>query len=435
MVRSGVLTLGAVLMLGAGGVQAQDLSALGAAVPSFAGVLPILPQNWSDLPVTFKASEAVGYNSNIINTPSQNQSGVLTRASPVGAFESISDYQMSTKAYIAGNQFFADGSLGFNRYLDRASLNTMHQAEDAGVDWIFTSKCNGRLIASRQVAPSEPGQQVGVNVQNIQSSTSFNETATCGVTGNYSASFNSGTTTSTNTATADQLNNSQEIFISAGISYTAADTNSLQLLASVTGTSYTSRGLASNSLGLSKDTTVNKLNLSYTKNFNPNLSMIASIGVAGVRDSTFTLSLPSGWDPQYSLSLNWSITPKITLSASVARAVTPPTSIVANLQQNESINVGVSYQLTSKMTLSASVSASRATSAAGSQSSSALLAQNSIFASQNSTSYGARANISYQITPFIGATLSCSYTKTVQNLTSIDTPTSIALLTVNYAPY
>lgn len=434
MVRSGALTLGAILMLGAGGVQAQDISALGDAVPSLAGVLPMLPRNWADLPVTLKASEGVGYDSNIINSSGLSQSGVLNRVSPVGAFESVSDFQMSTKANVGGDVFFADGSLGFNRYLDKAFLDTMHHAEDAGVNWIYTSRCRGQLIASQQTSPSEPGQQAAVNVQNTASTTAFNETADCGVTGNYSASFNSGRTTSTNTAPADALNNSQEVFVSAGITYTAADTNSLQFLASVTGTNFNNRGLVSNGLGLAREDTVDKLNLAYTKNFDPSLSMVASIGVAGSRESAFSLSLPSGWEPQYSLSLNWTVTPKINLNASVARVVTPPTAIVANLQQNESINAGVAYQLTSKVTLSASVNASRATNA-GSQPNSVLLVQNSILALQNSTSYGARANIAYQMTPFVGLSLSYSYTKTTSNGFSIEAPTSIALLTVNYSPF
>ena len=60
MFRGGALTLGAVLMLGgASGVEGQDLSAFDkAAAPSFVGVLPNLPQNWSDLPLQLKASEA-----------------------------------------------------------------------------------------------------------------------------------------------------------------------------------------------------------------------------------------------------------------------------------------------------------------------------------------------------------------------------------------
>src|SRR5271165_7019124 len=122
MVRGGALTLGAVLMLGvASGARAQDLSALGAAAqPSLAGVLPNLPQNWSDLPLQLSVSEAAGYNSNITNTPSHS---VISIRGPVGAFESTSNYGASTKWNVQGQQFFADGSFGFTRYLDEAYLN------------------------------------------------------------------------------------------------------------------------------------------------------------------------------------------------------------------------------------------------------------------------------------------------------------------------
>src|SRR5271166_6002234 len=192
MFRSGALTLGAVLILGGvSGVQGQDLSAFGAATaPSFVGVLPTLPQNWSDLPVQFKVSEAVGYNSNVLNTPTQASSvasNLFLGLHPIAAFESISDYGGSTKWYIGGDQFFADGSVGFSRYLNHANLNTIHNAVDFGVNWIYGSKCTGQLIASEQTAESVPGQQVSVNAINSVTTVALKETAKCAVTGNYAA--------------------------------------------------------------------------------------------------------------------------------------------------------------------------------------------------------------------------------------------------------
>ncbi len=213
------------------------------------GVLPNLPQNWSDLPIQFKVSQAVGYNSNVANTPSSS-TGVNLFGAPIGAFESVSNYQASTKWYIAGDQFFADGSFGFNRYLDHTNLNTTHNSADVGVNWIYTSKCSGRLIASEQTAEAEPGQQVSINVINSVTTVAFNETATCAIRGNYSAIFNSGTSSSSNSAAADKLNNFQSEFIAAGMNYTVSDTNSLQVLATITGTDYTNRPQTSNASGL-----------------------------------------------------------------------------------------------------------------------------------------------------------------------------------------
>jgi hypothetical protein len=432
MFRSGAFTLGAVLMLGAvSGVQGQDLSAFGAAAaPSFVGVLPNLPQNWSDLPLQFNVSQAVGYDSNLLNTPTQTgalASNLLTGLRPIAAFESISNYEASTKWYIGGDQFFADGSLGWNRYLNHTNFNTQHNSADFGVNWIYGSKCTGQLIASERTAESLPGQQVSVNAINSVTTVAFNETAKCGVTGNYAAIFNSGTTTSSNSAPTDQLNNFQSQFVAAGMTYTVSDTNSLQVLATVTGTNFTDRPVSTNTLGLFRKFTEDQINLSYNKQFDPYLSMVASIGVVGIREGGFTFAPATGFEPDYSLSVTWSATPKLSIIASLAHSVAPPTNIVANLQVSDAARVGVTYQFTPKVTLAAGVNIGYSTSSFTATTVN-LLAQ-----SQNERLYGAQATMTYAMTPFLEASLSYQFTKTVQ--AGRTTPTSVSLLTVKYAPY
>jgi hypothetical protein len=419
MIRGGALALGAILTLGAlGRAEAQDMPALGAAsVPSLVGALPDLPQNWADLPLQFRLSEEVEYSSNVLNTPTNSPI-----FHPLASFISISDYGASTKWNVAGDQLFADVDYGFYRYLKDAALNTAHHSLDAGVNWILTSTCNGRLIASESTVPSQPTQQVAVNQLNTLTNMGFNETAKCGVTGNWGFVFNSGTTTSTNTAAIDKINDFRNVFAAAGITYTVAETNTLQLLATVTGTDYTSRGALINQVGLLTKFTEHQVNLSYSRVINPNLSLIGSIGVVGVSNGNFNLGLPSGWEPQYSFSINWSITPKMALSASVARVVTPPTTLVSNLQLSESATVGLSYQLTPKVTLSTSASASRSSGFGG----------GAIAQTQNTYSFG--ANAGYTITPFLTGRLSYQYYR-VAYAGGLVTPTSLALLTVVYAPY
>jgi hypothetical protein len=435
MFRSAALTLGAILVLGASSVQAQDLWDLPGAglLPSFVGVLPTLPQNWSDLPATFKMSEGVGYNSNVSNLSSVNN---LARAPTIGAFESISNFSLSTRGFWQGQQFFADGSLGLNRYLNQTFLNTTSHALDAGVNWLLTTRCSGQLIASEQVSPSEPGQQVGFstvnNIVNTATTKSYNETARCGISGEYSAIFNSGTSSTSNSAPLDALNNSNDVFVSAGMSYTAPNTDSLQLLASITGSNFGSRqllGTLANVNGLAQKITDDKINLSFTKQFNPNLSMIASIGVVGIRDSFFALALPKGWLPQYTFSLSWAITPKFAFVGSVARVATPPTSVIANLQISESASIGFTYALTPKVTFATSASVSRDAGAFSSTTTTSVLG-----VSQSSTQYAARADLSYSMTPFLGATLSLQALRSVQ-AGGFVIPTDIALLTVSYAPH
>lgn len=430
MVRSGALTLGAFLSLGAfSSAEAQDASAFSAVSPtSLAGVLPYLPQNWSDLPVQFRASEAVGYNSNVSNTPFNNGFSLLG-SKPIGTFESISNYGASTKWDWGGQQFFADGSYGFSRYLNNADLNTPQNSADVGVNWVYSSRCAGKLIASEATALSEPGQQVGVNVINSVTTTNFNETSKCIVTGDYSAIFNVGTTTSTNSAAEDKFNDFQSAFVAAGMTYNVTQTDSLELLGTLTGTSYNQRGQLVNNVGLANKITEEDVNLTYTRNLNPNLSFIISVGIVGIRDGYFDFGWPSsGFEPQYALSVVWSITPKIDLLASIARAVAPPTSIISNLQQSKSVNLNLTYRFTPKVSLAAGVSASQSTGAFGQS------VAGAVAAAQSTTDYSLRMSASYAMTPFLQAVLSYQYTKELQSGIVV-TPTSIALLTVNYAPH
>jgi hypothetical protein len=433
MVRGGALTLAAVVTLGiASGARGQDMPSWGLSPPSFSGVFPSLPQNWADLPVQFKISESVGYNSNIENTPNVSGINSLIIGHPIAAFESISTFGASTKAYWGSQQFFLDGSIGMYRYLDHASLDRLHSSFDAGVNWIYTSRCSGTLVASELSTPSPQGQQVAFNVLNTITTESLKETGTCRVTGDWAAVFNSGITNSTNTATADQFNNFQSVFVAAGMSYTVSATNSLQLLATITGTHYANRGALTGLAGLLQNVTTDQVNLTYTKDFGPNVAVIASVGLIGTKDVPFGFGIASGFEPQYSLAVTWSVTPKLGLDAAVQRSVTPPTAVIGNLQTTESAQVGLHYTLTPKVQLSAGVNTSRSSSTLSNVAISALSA---IFPtlSNQSNSYGLQAAIAYAMTPFLAASLSYQYTRTVQ--TNFVTPSSLILLNLSFAPY
>ncbi len=462
MVRSAASTLATVLMLGAvSTAKGEDVSALGnSEFNSFNSALPGLPENWSDLPFQLRVNESTLYNSNILNTPkftgsaSQNPLQALVAGQPLSGLESVSDYTLSTKANWGSQQFFAHGSYGFYRYIDHTYLNEAHNSVDAGVDWVYTSKCSGTLIASEITAPTTPGQQpsplttttlvtpsqqVGFNVINTTTALAFNETGKCAISSEWAAILNSGATSSTNTALVDKSNDFQNEFVAAGMSYSASETNSLQLLATVTGTDYTNRSVIFNSLGMPVSNTglglfnrftEDQVNLSYTKNINPNLSIIASVGVVGTRNAVFYIGLPSGLEPQYSLSGSWTITPKVALSASVARVVTPPTAIISNLQTTESASFTLSYHLTPKVTLSANATADRFQSAFTPTTTNV----NTLFVvNQNSSSVNVGATVNYSITPFLGANLSYQFTRTTQ--ANLVTPTSVVMLNLNFAPY
>ena len=445
MVRAASLLAASIALGCASLARAQDASAAGSLGGGLGGMLvgalPRLPENWADLPFQLHLSESVGYNSNVLNTPSNSTTsinGALVALRPIGAFESISDFGASTKFNWGGQQFFADGSFGMNRYLKHSDLDTAHHDLDAGMNWTYTSKCAGRLVFSDVSGQSLPTEQIGFNNINTVTTVSFNETGRCGITSNYSAVLNSGisrTTNSsvmslTNTGALNALNNSQTVFISAGVNYTVTTTNSLELLATLTGTEYPNRSTTLGILGINRNVLQDQINLTYTKNFSPNLTIIGSIGAVASKNRSLSLDFPTGFTPIYSLSFDWSMTPRITVHGSVARTVSVATSTLSSSQVNENAIIAVSYIWTPKVSLTGSVSASRNNSGSNGQSVTALT---SLGVFQSSRTYSATASLIYEMTPFLRTSLSYQFSRNSYTLNT--TNQSVVLLGLNFNPY
>ena len=364
MNRSAVLTLGAIVTLaGLGASRADELSlpdwpSLWSFLSATTEIFPRGPENWGDLPLQFHVSEQTGYNSNIANSPTGSGASSAGFARPIGTLETISTYGASFKEEIGGQQLFADGSWGMYRYFNNDDFNSAHSSVDIGDNFTYGSKCSGTLKASEASSPSIPGQQVGVNVINTLTTTGITENAKCIISGNYAGIFNSGTTTSKNSSIYDALNNNQSAFIAAGMTYTVSATNSLQVLATITGINYTDRQLIANQSGVSNGLTTDQVIATYTKNFGPTISLNAQLGVLGFSDTNWDLGLPHTVLPQYAFSAQWNVTPKLALNAAASRLASAPTAIVSNLQITESASAGASYAFTPKLAFSANVQTS-----------------------------------------------------------------------------
>lgn len=458
---SGALALSAVMILGGvTGSRGQDLLSSGdaasaaAGIPSLGGLRPSLPENWSDLPVTIQASESVGYNSNVFAVPG----GISSLHPPQGDFFWLSNYGISGKAPWEGQQFFFDASGGLYRYLHEVSLDSIHYSVDAGVNWIYTSRCSGTLVLTEAqtpsnlgptptlgqpaapVVPGQPitsttvsslGQQVGSGFINIVKTTSFNETATCHISSDYSAILNSGYETSTNSTAPNIPNNFQDVFVAAGISYTVTQTNSLQALATYTSTEFPDRGILASPIGLAQHTGQLSFNVSYTRQFDTNFSVVASIGAVGINNSgngLFAFSLPTGFLPQYSFSTTWAATPKLSFYATAAQTVTPPQAIIGNAQLIRSASAGMSYTITPKLSFTGGAAVSDTSGAFTSSVVSSTVAN-----AGSQRTYSASASLAYAMTPFLGANLSYSYSKTDQ--AGLITPQSLVTLALNFKPY
>ncbi len=435
MIRGAVLPLGAIAALaGLAASRADEVSLaswplVSPALPAVTEVFPRLPENWRDLPLQLHMTESAGYNSNFLNIPTGAGASAFARGRPVGAMQSISTYGASFKNEVGGQQFFADGSWGMYRYLNNDRYNTAHSSADIGDNFTYGSKCAGSLKASYNSAPSLPGQQLGVNVINTLTTVSANENAKCFISGEFSGILNSGYTDSQNSAALDKVNNYRSVFVAAGVSYTISETNSLQVLATLTGTDYTNRQAAVNTTGLVEKLTTDQIMATYTKNFGPNLALSAQFGVLGHENDYFGVGVPKGIVPQYSFNVQWAATPKLSLTAAVSRLASAPTTVLSNLQITENATAGFAYRATPKVTVGGNIVATYSTGAATRAFVSTIL--NTYTQSQRT--FGGGANVKYEISPFLTANLSYQYTRSVQSTLTYNT--SLILLALNFNPY
>jgi hypothetical protein len=111
-------------------------------------------------------------------------------------------------------------------------------------------------IVPGSAAASMVPQQIGSTTTNNVSTTGFNETAKCLVSGDYAVAINSGVMRSSSSALVNELNDNRSVFVAAGISYNVTATNSLEVLATITGTDYTGRPATLGNLGLANSITV-----------------------------------------------------------------------------------------------------------------------------------------------------------------------------------
>ena len=421
MRRSGALTLGVVLTLGAvTGSRGQELS--GSVTPPSGGVvLPAVPENWADLPFRLTASQVVSYNSNISSFPI----GVAPVGAVVGDFNTTTNFGFSTRANIENQHLFLDATFGVIRYLHDVAFNSTVYSLNAGVDWNVTSRCSGTLGVALSKSPGQLTEQVGTGV-NYTTTTAFNETGKCAVSNGYSFLFNSGLSTLTNSNAQNALNDSRNSLIAAGIEY-AKGASTITALASISDQNFTNRTAVGNLFGLATETDFHSFTLEYARQINPNLSVNGLIGLVGVT-SGFTLALPKTLLPIYTLGARWAFTPKLALNVSASRTISPPTTVIANAEQSYNASVGLTYQMTPKVAVTAGGSVGYSTGTFTS-----VTPNLSPFLVSTQNNYNLSTGVIYSMTPFLSAGLNASYSERVSNHSI--TPQDIVTVSLNYRPY
>jgi hypothetical protein len=437
---SGALTLGAILILGGvtggRGDELSDAAGSGSAgqnSPSAdAFALPTLPENWSDLPVRLTASQSETYNSNIFGVAN----GVpLTPGSARGDFISTTQFGVSTKPYWfwSGQEFFFDASFGEIRYLHQVDFNSDIYTVDTGVNWTYASRCSGALTAFASKSPTTVTTQVVNSAEsvfgaNYLTTTALNETGNCAFGNGYSAIFNSSETQLSNSNIVNALNNSRATMLAAGIEY-KNDLSDLTGLATITDNNFSNRNAAITP-GLTNISVQHDVSLTYVRTIDPNLTLTGQIGLTGA-GSEFTLALPRTLLPHYSVTVGWTMTPKLSLTATAAKTINPPTTLVGNAQLAYLATFNLKYQATPKIAIGVGALVSY-TSAVFTPAVTTVGTTVGILSGAQDL-YSAQASLTYTMTPFLVAALTASYNETVQS--HLVTPETLITASLNYKPY
>jgi hypothetical protein len=267
---------------------------------------------------------------------------------------------------------------------------------------------------------------------NYLTSTAFTETGKCAVSNGYSILFNGSLANDVNSSALNAFNNARTTMIAAGISYDKGPTT-VSALASISDADYQNRGLGTPILGLANEVVFHSFTLNYTRKINPNLSLGGEIGLVGASND-FSLNLPKTLLPIYALNGKWTITPKMELTGSLAKTISPPTTIIGNAETDYSANLALSYQVTPKVIANVTGMISYTNAAFASEFPTASLTPiipSFVTTSQNF--YSVSAGLTYLMTPFLSATLNASYTERVADHEI--TPQDLITVGLNYRPY
>ena len=133
------------------------------------------------------------------------------------------------------------------------------------------------------------------------------------------------------------------------------------------------------------------------------------------------------FEPTYSAALAWQVSPKFALTATSARTVGAPTSLVANAQVYETQNLALYYQATPRAALQAGLGYS---SSGGSLASGWSFSTSNAFETARATTLFARAT--YAITPFLVANGSVQYSDRLSG--RYNAHANIVTIGLTYAP-
>jgi len=376
--------------------------------------------SWIDnLPFKVLFSQSLGYNDNLL---------LLANAAAIppgvqrGDAYSLTTFGLFSRFPLGANTFFVNGTYGISRYAHDTGLDSSNYALNAGMDWVFTSRCSGTLVGSDTQTQAPIEELTSFNVNNIRTA-SFKESAKCRVADHINLLLNSGISQTNNSLSTLAINDYNQHFVIGGIEYEIADLNTIGFRATFTNSDYFNRSPVATP-GLATALDQKSYQAYYHRLLSPVLEVEATIGVTQTTASepgtsrTFT-------NPTYSVKVHWDATPKLAFEGLLSETVAPPQDIVADFERIRQESLTAIYLFSPRLSFNWTVGVAdlRNPTASGVGQSPILVNQKLAFSDVKAI---------YQVTPLINATGEYRYTDRKDETTGQRATSNLFLLGVSY---
>jgi hypothetical protein len=371
------------------------------------------------LPFTLYANQTVTYNDNILLTPNN---AVLPPWRSRGDLYSLTSIGASTRIPIAAQQLFFDGTYGFTRYRKNTSLDSENYLVNGGLDWVFTERCAGRLVATARQVQAPIEELTSFNNNDIET-VSGKETAKCRLNENFNVTFDSGLSRTRNSLGNLKVNDNEQFFLRGGIEYSLAELNTIGARVGYTDTDYVNRS-ATLTPGLATGLEQTDYAFYLRRTLTPVLEFDGSIGFTESKTIS-PLSTTSFTKPTYAAALRWQATPVLFITASWAQTIAPPQNIIADFERIRTESISATYIYSPVLSFTGSLGQSRIENPTSSG-----VAATTLLRDQTLWFADLRAN--WQITPLTSAMFQYRYTNRKDEMLDTTATSNLYMVSLNY---
>lgn len=419
---------GALLLLGTVNVRAQNVTPVLQAREEGSSIFrdavrTVDDWNWRPIsyfpdlldhpPIKVSVNQSLRYNDNVLFL----SNGVLTPPNLTrGDFSSLTNVGLSSKMHIGGQTFFADGNYTFTRYRNDSALDTVNHVFNAGMDWVFTSRCSGRVIATSSLVAAPFEDTTGFTINNIKTQ-SLVETARCKTTGYLTAILDSGWVQTENTQLSATPNDSTRHYIRWGLEYDVTGLNTLRVTATFTDVDFPNRVAG---LGLATALSQAEYELFYRRILSRNLDFEGTIGQTQITTASTSLSAPT-----YSAKLHWNASPILSFTVSTASGVGPPQNILADFQRIKMLGLTANYRYSPVLSFTGAVSRSTIENSTVS----GVIVTPIL---QQSTALSASIQANYRISPLMNMSFSYQLAERKDTISGLQSTSNLYMISLSY---